>query len=107
MTTAPKRTGRPSKNPTEQTFKNNAIHALLIGKLPAPYVRMEPNGNQSILDTLRLARALGVSRYTVYRFLNEEKLSVRIANKLISLSREEGHTTPILESDLLPFVMRL
>lgn len=102
MTTAPKRTGRPSKNPTEQTFKNNAIHALLIGKLPAPYVRMEPNGNKSILDTLRLARALGVSRYTVYRFLNDEKLSKKTAAGLVRIS--DG---AIEQSDVLPYLMRL
>lgn len=102
MTTTPKRTGRPSKNPTEQTFKNNAIHALLIGKLPAPYVRMEPNGNQSILDTLRLARALGVSRYTVYRFLNEEKLSKKMAARLVRIS--DGS---LEQSDVLPYLMRL
>ena len=102
MTTTPKRTGRPSKNPTEQTFKNNAIHALLIGKLPAPYVRMEPNGNQSILDTLRLARALGVSRYTVYRFLNEEKLSMKTAAGLVQIS--DGS---LEQSDVLPYLMRL
>ena len=102
MTTAPKRTGRPSKNPTEQTFKNNAIHALLIGKLPAPYVRMEPNGNQSILDTLRLARALGVSRYTVYRFLNEEKLSKKTAAGLVQISYGS-----LEQSDVLPYLMRL
>ena len=102
MTTAPKRTGRPSKNPTEQTFKNNAIHALLIGKLPAPYVRMEPNGNQSILDTLRLARALGVSRYTHYRFLNEEKLSKKTAAGLVQIS--DGS---LEQSDVLPYLMRL
>ena len=102
MTTAPKRTGRPSKNPTEQTFKNNAIHALLIGKLPAPYVRMEPNGNQSILDTLRLARALGVSRYTVYRFLNDEKLSKKTAAGLVRISAGE-----IEQNDVLPYLMRL
>ena len=102
MTTTPKRTGRPSKNPTEQTFKNNAIHALLIGKLPAPYVRMEPNGNQSILDTLRLARALGVSRYTVYRFLNEEKLSKKMAAGLVQIS--DGS---LEQSDVLPYLMRL
>ena len=102
MTATPKRTGRPSKNPTEQTFKNNAIHALLIGKLPAPYVRMEPNGNQSILDTLRLARALGVSRYTVYRFLNEEKLSKKTAAGLVQIS--DGS---LEQSDVLPYLMRL
>lgn len=102
MTTTPKRTGRPSKNPTEQTFKNNAIHALLIGKLPAPYVRMEPNGNQSILDTLRLARALGVNRYTVYRFLNEEKLSKKMAAGLVRIS--DGS---LEQSDVLPYLMRL
>ena len=102
MTTTPNRTGRPSKNPTEQTFKNNAIHALLIGKLPAPYVRMEPNGNQSILDTLRLARALGVSRYTVYRFLNEEKLSKKTAAGLVQIS--DGS---LEQSDILPYLMRL
>ena len=102
MTTTPKRTGRPSKNPTEQTFKNNAIHALLIGKLPAPYVRMEPNGNQSILDTLRLARALGVSRYTVYRFLNEEKLSKKTAAGLVRISAGS-----LEQSDVLPYLMSL
>ena len=102
MTTAPKRTGRPSKNPTEQTFKNNAIHALLIGKLPAPYVRMEPNGNQSILDTLSLARALEVSRYTVYRFLNDEKLSKKTAAGLVQIS--DGS---LEQSDVLPYLMRL
>ena len=102
MTTAPKRSGRPSKNPTEHTFKNNAIHALLIGKLPAPYVRMEPNGNQSILDTLCLARALGVSRYTVYRFLNDEKLSKKMAAGLVRIS--DGS---LEQSDVLPYLMRL
>ncbi|QXN71270.1 helix-turn-helix DNA binding domain protein [Rhodobacter phage RcPacific] len=102
MNTTTKRTGRPSKNPTDQTFKNNAIHALLIGKLPAPYVRMEPNGNQSILDTLRLARALGVSRYTVYRFLNDEKLSKKTAAGLVRIS--DG---ALEQSDVLPYLMRL
>ncbi len=102
MNTITKHTGRPSKNPTDQTFKNNAIHALLIGKLPAPYVRMEPNGNQRILDTLRLARALGVSRYTVYRFLNDEKLSKKTAAGLVRIS--DGALEQI---DVLPYLMRL
>lgn len=102
MTTKTKRTGRPPKNPTDQTFKNNAIHALLIGKLPAPYVRVEPNGNQSILDTLCLAQDLGVSRYTVYRFLNDEKLSKEMAIGLVRIAK--GSLEP---SDLLSYLMRL
>lgn len=102
MTTDKKRTGRPAKNPSEETFKDNEIHALLASKLPEPYVRAELNGNQSLLDTLLIARDLGVSRYTVYRFLNDEKLSKKTATGLVRISGGS-----IEQSDLLPYLMRL
>lgn len=97
-----KRTGRPAKRPSAKSFKDNEIHALLVEKMPAPYVRDEPFGNESVLDTLRIAKDIGVSRYTVYRFLNDEKLSKRTAAGLKRISK--GNLT---DSDLLPYLMRL
>lgn len=101
--TTQKRTRRPAGIPPYQpAFKGNAIHALLTSNLPSPYVRSEPRGNQSILDTQRLAVDLGVNRYTVYRFLNDEKLSKKSAAGLVRISGGA-----ISENDLLPFLMRL
>lgn len=51
---------------------------------------------------LRIAKDIGVSRYTVYRFLNDEKLSKRTAAGLKRISK--GNLT---DSDLLPYLMRL
>lgn len=102
MTTSPKRSGRPSRQPAEQTFKDKAIYALLIEKLPAPFVRSQNQGCERILDTLRIAKAIGVSRYTVYRILNDEKLSKKTATGLIELS--DGRLD---QADVLPFLMRL
>lgn len=102
MTPTPKRTGRPSKKPADQTFRDKAIYALLIANLPAPYVRVEPTLDESVLDTLLIAKDIGVTRYTVYRFLNDEKLSKKLASELVRISGGK-----IAHEDVLPFLMRL
>lgn len=109
MTTATKRTGRPPKNPDEKHFKFKGLHGLLVNKLPPSFSQFVPqyqcdNGRSSrlLIDTLALSEVLGVSRFTVYRFLNEEKLSKQRAAALIALSG--GNIT---QEELLPYVMRL
>lgn len=85
-----------------KTFRDTKIHALLLTKLDVPYVRTRANGRQKMLDTLRISQDLGVSRYTVYRFLNEEKLSKKMTAGLIQISN--GLLT---STDLLPFLMHV
>lgn len=90
------------KKPVEQSFKDKALHALLIEKLPVPYVRTDGITGRKVLDTLRISKALTVSRFTVYRFLNDEKLSKRTASGLVAIS--DG---AIDQADVMPFLMRL
>ena len=109
MTTATRRTGRPPKNPDEKHFKFKGLHGLLAKGLPQSFSQVVQeyqcdNGEVSdrLIDTLLLSEVLGVSRFTVYRFLNEEKLSKQRAAALIALSG--GNIT---QEELLPYVMRL
>ncbi|UUV43179.1 helix-turn-helix DNA binding domain protein [Rhodobacter phage RcCWillis] len=100
MTTTEKRTGRPAKKQSDQTFKDNGLYALLVEKLGSPYVRVTAEAQQSILDTLRMAKDMGVSRYTVYRILNEQKLTKRTFQGLAKIAKGR-----IESVDLLPYLM--
>lgn len=95
--------GRHSKNPDAEAFLNKDFYRILVEKLPPVYVRDPEPGFPNQIDTLALSKAMGVSRWTVYRFLNEEKLSKITATGLMRVSREGGSLT---ESDLLPFLLR-
>ena len=83
-------------------FVGNDLHRLLCEKLPVPYVRGERRGNQSVVDTLTLAVDMGVSRYTIYRVMNDQKLTKETAAALLRVSGGS-----ISAADLLPFLMRL
>lgn len=83
-------------------FEGNDLHKLLCEKLSERYVRAERHGNQAALDTLSLAADMGVSRYTIYRVLNDQKLTKATAADLLRVSG--GSITAV---DLLPFLMRL
>lgn len=83
-------------------YRFKELHQLLVKFLPPPLVRPNPAvADERLVDTITLSTALGVSRYSVYRALNEQKLSVNMALNLIDLSG--GKLTP---EDLLHYVIR-
>lgn len=103
MTDTKKRMGRPPHNPTGKHYKFNDLHAVLVRSLPFSFMREDesaPGG--MVIDTLALARALGVSRFTVYRALNQDRLSKQVAHGLLAIPGSF-----IKQEDLLPFLMRL
>lgn len=68
------------------------LHDLLFESLPADFLE----GDR--LDTKKLAETLGYARYHIYRHLTENRLSPKLATKLIALSAtfetKKGLLTP-------------
>ena len=87
--------GRPPKNPNESRFHEKPLYKLLLERLPEKFNK---NGK---LDLIRLAKDGDVSRYTVYRWMNDEAMAARSAKQIIKLS--EG---TISQVDMIPYLLR-
>lgn len=85
--------GRPPKNPNESRFNEKPIYKMLLERLPNKFNK---NGK---LDLIVLAKECEVSRYTVYRWMNDEAMASRSANQIIKLS--EGTISQI---DMIPYL---
>lgn len=85
--------GRPPKNPNQSRFHEKPLYKLLLERLP---VKFNKNGK---LDLIVLAKDCSVSRYTVYRWMNDEAMASRSANQIIQLS--EGTISQI---DMIPYL---
>ena len=91
--TTTKTPGRPPKTIQDQRFYDGALHALLVGKLPE-----HAAGGRIIVR--RIAGLTGYANYTVYRWLQNDRLTPRAARALIITF--EGR---ISKDDLVPFVL--
>lgn len=85
--------GRPPKNPNESRFHEKPLYKMMMERLPKKFNK---NGK---LDLIVLAKDCGVSRYTVYRWMNDEAMASRSANQIIKLS--EGTISQI---DMIPYL---
>lgn len=94
------KTGRPRKH-DDATLYESALYKLLLEKLPSEYIKF------GRLDTESIRVATQNARYTIYRWLNEQKLSPKASKALQKLSRETadaGKKGLLTREDLLPFV---
>ena len=88
------RSGRPPKDPTKMKYYDTALHKLLVVKL-ADVPGVVRGGR---IDTIALANACDVVRYTVYRWFDAEPLPITAANKLIKLPDSK-----LTVEDITPF----
>ena len=89
------KSGRPPKDPAKMKYYDTKLHTLLVEKL-ADVPNVVRGGR---IDTIALAEACGVVRYTVYRWFDAEPLPPTAANKLMKLPN--GTLTV---EDITPFV---
>lgn len=94
-------TGRPRKN-DDRTLYDGKLYRLLVEKLPSEFIKY------GRLDTQRLCEATSNARFTVYRWLNEERLSRRGVKSLLQVSDETDEADKkglLTKEDLLPFAL--
>ena len=70
-----KRTATPSHE-----FHRNELYRFLVAKLPNEFRRGE------WIDTLKLSQSVRMSRNWIYKSLHEDRLSLKLARRLIALS---------------------
>ena len=75
------------------------LYDLISSKFP------ECRRRQGILDIPRLTWELGFSSQTMYRTFTDNRLSLRVAQYLIRLSRETDAASAILREELFDFVL--
>lgn len=95
----PAYTGRPSKNVDFKLY-DGALYKLLLAKLPSECIKF------GRIDTLALGKATGNARFTVYRWLNEQRLSKNAIRSLLRVSSETTETKKkgkLKKDDLIPF----
>lgn len=94
-------TGRPSKRDDFKLY-DGKLYQVLLDKLPSEFIKYER------VNTEKLCKATGNARFTVYRWLNENKLSPKAARALIKLSEEttdKEKKGALTKEDLFPFVL--
>ena len=77
-------------------YCTGTLHALLVRKLPKFVDRERIHG-------VRLAEAVGYSRYGVHCWMRDDKLTAKAANALIRVARQTE--SDLTDSDLLPFLL--
>jgi hypothetical protein len=75
------------------------LYDLVSSKFP------EHRTRQGILDIPRLAWELGFSNQTLHQSFKDNRLSLRVAQYLIRLSRESDTASVILREELFDFVL--
>ncbi len=75
----PIKSGRPAKDATKKKFYDGELYKLLAKTMP-----QHVEGGR--LSPKLVADALNIARYTVYKWLNSDKLSSKGARQLIEAS---------------------
>lgn len=80
-----------------------ALYDLLAERFP------DHRSVQGLLDIPRLAKEIEVSHETLYRAVRNDKITIRVANKLIQASEDadllgESDAPVLTQADLLRFV---
>lgn len=99
QTAEPRYTGRPSKNDSFKLYDGD-LYKVLLKNLPTKYIK----GGR--IDTQALCLDTGNARFTVYRWLNEQRLSKKAIKALLKLSAETPESRKrgkLTRADLLPF----
>ncbi|TIU88865.1 MAG: hypothetical protein E5W06_00420 [Mesorhizobium sp.] len=91
----PNHTGRPRKDDDFKLYEGD-LYKVLLDKLPAKYIKY------GRLDTDAIRQGTGNARFTVYRWLNEQKLSKKAAKSLLALSADGKGK--LKKTDLIPFL---
>lgn len=95
----PNHTGRPRKNDDFKLYEGD-LYKVLLEKLPSKYIKF------GRLDTDAIRIGTGNARFTVYRWLNEQKLSKNAIRALLKLSAESDEPKKkgkLKKADLIPF----
>lgn len=90
--------GRPSTAPGPR-FDEGKLYALFVDRLPAPFVE---NGR---LDVAKLAAKLKVSRMTIYRWMNDSKLSLKGTRLLTMKLSDDPSVVPLSKEEVIPFLL--
>lgn len=91
--------GRPPKDPASARYWEGELNQLLAARLP------ELTRGNGRIDVKRLSQATGNAKYTVYRWLILDHLSVRAAVRLVELSRDPETKEPTVSlEELSPFL---
>lgn len=86
--------GRPRKGGGRNYYEGK-LHALLVETLPVAYRRA------GRVDVPALAEATGYASFTIYKWLLQDRISVRGAEALLRLDPHEYRLT---KAKLLPFL---
>jgi hypothetical protein len=84
------------------------LYLLLVAKLPSIYIHQHVNGDR--IDTLRLSKVTGNARFTIYRWFNTERLSLKAIRSLLAISNDtddEKKKGALTKEDLLAFALDL
>ncbi|QPC91496.1 hypothetical protein [Mesorhizobium sp. INR15] len=95
----PRITGRPSKVSGPPLYEK-ALYKVLLEKLPSKFIKF------GRLDTQAICDGTGNARFTIYRWLNEQKLSKNAIRSLLTLSFESDEAKKkgkLKKADLIPF----
>lgn len=82
MSTNNRATGRPPKDDSRKRYFETELHALLAKLLPAAFI------SNRFVNAKAIAETIEMSRYHVYRHLSENRLSPKLAGKLINISND-------------------
>ena len=100
--TEQKGVGRPRRDGKDKDLYQGELYKLLQEKLPIRYRFYDGR-----IDTVKLAKDMGFARYSIYRWLNGERMRPASAQKLVKLSNEaDCERKGALTLDMLtPFVL--
>lgn len=93
--------GRPSKSGDTKIY-DNPLYRLLVAKLPSAYL-----DNKGRLNTLKLSKATGFARFTIYCWFGQRPLSREGAQALLKLSEnavESARKGLLTKKDFYPFL---
>jgi hypothetical protein len=89
--------GRPPKKASKQAIHTRPLYVLLFQKLPPEY------SENNMLQTSLLAKTLGISRFSVYRWINGESMSPRSCTALLNIKSTQGQNN-LTRDDLIPYL---
>ncbi len=89
-------------------YRDSTLYRTLQTKLPSEFIYEGAYGGR--INTKKLSDAMGVARYSIYRWFTQDTLSKAATKKLLLVSdkaENEEEKGRLSKEDLLPFVMAI
>ena len=89
-------------------YRDSRLYSTLQKKLPSEFIYDGAYGGR--INTRKLADAMGVARFSIYRWFTQDTLSKAATKKLLVVSdnaQDEKDKGRLSKEDLLPFVMAI